>query len=263
FQSFWSQGIPVVVSKCLNKITLTDVGKEFFIRCYGFHRVRLVDCCGEKQDKKVSLAEFLSDFGRPRSPNDTIWKLKDWPPSEDLQTVLGELHDQMELTVPVPDMTRADGVHNFPSYFATNANKADLGPKMYLAYASQRVGKHIGSTFLHKDVTSAYNIALDVAESPTGEPGHALWHLWPSWASPMLEEFMVEQKLVSPNDGNPIHTQSVYLTESQIEAFSTRYEVKPFVIRQRKGDAVFIPPGCPHQVMPKTICSPSPAHFSL
>lgn len=208
---------------------------------------------------------------------------QDWPPSEDLQTVLGELHDQMELTVPVPDMTRADGVHNFPSYFATNANKADLGgsislctsltdksdsdlligPKMYLAYASQRVGKHIGSTFLHKDVTSAYNIALDVAESPTGEPGHALWHLWPSWASPMLEEFMVEQKLVSPNDGNPIHTQSVYLTESQIEAFSTRYEVKPFVIRQRKGDAVFIPPGCPHQVMPKTICSPSPAHFSL
>lgn len=76
FQSFWSQGIPIVVSKCLGRITVTDVGREFFMRCYGHHRVRLVDCRGIERDKKVSLAGFLSHFGQPRSPGNTIWKLK-------------------------------------------------------------------------------------------------------------------------------------------------------------------------------------------
>lgn len=131
-----------------------------------------------------------------------------------------------------------------------NPRMCRVGPKMYLAYASQVSGEHIGSTFLHKDVTAAYNILLDAADSPTGEPGYALWHLWPSWSSPMLEEFILEEKLAYAVDGNPIHGQGVYLTEPQIEAFSVRYGIRPFAIRQRKGDAIFIPPGCPHQVIP-------------
>lgn len=53
--------------------------------------------------------------------------MQDWPPSEDLDTLLRELHDQIELTVPMPDITRADGVFNFTAYFALNANKPDLG----------------------------------------------------------------------------------------------------------------------------------------
>lgn len=76
FHSFWSQGIPVVVSDCLSKITLTDVGKEFFIRCYGAQQVRLVDCRQEQPDKKVTLADFLSNFGSPRTTSEAIWKLK-------------------------------------------------------------------------------------------------------------------------------------------------------------------------------------------
>lgn len=120
---------------------------------------------------------------------------------------------------------------------------------MYLAYASKTSdGNHIGSTLLHKDVTAAYNIALDVANLPDGRPGHALWHIWPAWSSSMLEAFILQHDLASPNEGNPIHGQRVYLDENHIKAFTEEYKVKPFVIRQRKGQAVFIPPDCPHSV---------------
>lgn len=121
---------------------------------------------------------------------------------------------------------------------------------MYLAYASKTSdGDHMGSTLLHKDVTAAYNIALDVANLPDGGPGHALWHIWPAWSSSMLEKFIFEQGLASPDEGNPIHGQRVYLDENHIKAFAEEYKVKPFVIRQQKGQAVFIPPDCPHSVI--------------
>lgn len=119
---------------------------------------------------------------------------------------------------------------------------------MYIAYASTVSGEHIGSTFLHKDVTAAYNIALDVADLPTGEPGFALWHIWPSWSSPMLEEFILDNGLASPKSGSPIHGQQVYLTDQQITAFTDKYKIKPFRICQHKEEVVFIPPDCPHQV---------------
>lgn len=148
FEYLWTRGIPVVIPNSLSRMTLTDVGKDYFMRCYGQHRVRLVDCNGKDPDKKTTLQEFLSQFGVVRAANETIWKLKvflafnvlsyiyrrlplsrhqDWPPSEELEVVLRELHEQVELTVPVPDISRADGVFNFASLFATNANKPDLG----------------------------------------------------------------------------------------------------------------------------------------
>lgn len=119
---------------------------------------------------------------------------------------------------------------------------------MYLAYASKMNSKHIGSTVIHKDVTSAYNIALDVAAAPTGEPGYALWYIWPSWSSEALEEYIHENSLSSTLDGNMIHSQQVYLDEYHIERFAMRYNVKPFIFHQHKGEAVFIPPNCPHSV---------------
>lgn len=52
---------------------------------------------------------------------------QDWPPKKELSLALPELHGQMEQTVPVPDMARADGVLNFAAYWPGNANMSDLG----------------------------------------------------------------------------------------------------------------------------------------
>lgn len=76
FRSLWTRSIPVVVPNALTNITLTDVGKEYFIRRYGGHRVTLVDCRNKAKDKRLTLGEYLSEFGHPRSSGGAIWKLK-------------------------------------------------------------------------------------------------------------------------------------------------------------------------------------------
>lgn len=180
----------------------------------------------------------------------------------------------------MPDITRADGVFNFTAYFGLNANKPDLGrfllfdtlavqcssdlscrclhltmyihscpgPKLYIAQTSKDLGQHSGSTFVHKDVTSAYNVALDIEENEDGTPGFALWHIWPPWSSKKLEQYILKKGLALAEDGSPIHGQRVYLDENHIQEMSAITGLKPFTIQQRKGDAVFIPANCAHQV---------------
>lgn len=98
-------------------------------------------------------------------------------------------------------------------------------------------------------MTSAYNVALYVADFPNGDPGYALWTIWPAWTSNMLEEYILNNSLASSLDGNPIHGQKVYLDEGHISAFTEQYKVKPYVIRQQQGDTIFIPANSPHQVL--------------
>lgn len=52
---------------------------------------------------------------------------QDWPPKKDLSLALPELYGQMEQTVAVPDMARADGVYNYAAHYPGNANMSDLG----------------------------------------------------------------------------------------------------------------------------------------
>lgn len=51
---------------------------------------------------------------------------KDWPPSEDFKEQFPELFDDFEGAVPMPDVTRRDGVRNIAAHFAKNANIPDL-----------------------------------------------------------------------------------------------------------------------------------------
>lgn len=110
---------------------------------------------------------------------------------------------------------------------------------MYLAHASTRNGIHIGSTRLHKDVTAAYNLNL---------VGTAWWVIWPSWSSSALCEFVFENGLADPKDGNPIHGQNIFLDETQVNQFSEKYQIQPFSFHQNAGQTVYIPPNCPHEV---------------
>src|SRR5215471_15649293 len=48
--------------------------------------------------------------------------------------------------------------------------------------------------------------------------------------------------------GDPIHSQSIYLTPRMLDTLATKYAIHPFTILQHPGEAVFIPAGCAHQV---------------
>lgn len=121
------------------------------------------------------------------------------------------------------------------------------GPKLYVAQKSLSEGNIYGSTRLHMDVTSAVNLML-WAQCQDGTPGWAVWHLFPREASPILRKFLVEDVGCDPENGDPIHSQKICMTAELLERLQAKYNVRPYVVHQRPGQAVFIPAGCAHQV---------------
>ena len=138
-----------------------------------------------------------------------------------------------------------------------------VGPKMYIAYSSIEDGRHHGSTKLHIDITDAVNIM--VWSSPTRQQSnYALWRIFPQTASAAICEYLRKHAGFT-GPGHPIHSQTIYSTDSMLMELEAKYGVRPFTIHQRVGEAVFIPAGCAHQVChtPKIIDVPSLILFLL
>jgi len=104
-----------------------------------------------------------------------------------------------------------------------------------------------GSTKLHMDLTDAVNIMLWAGLCHDGSPGYALWHLYPPGMANILRLFFRGEGF-DEGAGDFIHSQRIYVTPPMHERIYEKYGVKPTVVRQRPGEAVFIPAGWAHQV---------------
>ena len=118
------------------------------------------------------------------------------------------------------------------------------GPKGYLATRDRYL---TGSTPLHEDVTSAVNIMVYSSPSlANDDDGGAEWLIFLPQDKPQLEAYITERCHLTAEE-HPIHSQKVFINSVMLSELAKR-GVRPFVIRQRVGEAVFIPAGCPHQV---------------
>lgn len=121
---------------------------------------------------------------------------------------------------------------------------------MYLATADL---DETGSTAVHLDVTSAVNILAYAHSATVGTPG-ALWHIFPAEETPRLRQYLREKLKLQATDGDPIHAQRTYLTRSMRAELSER-QIRYFEIKQKVGQAIFIPAGCAHQVCELRECA--------
>jgi [histone H3]-dimethyl-L-lysine9 demethylase len=101
---------------------------------------------------------------------------------------------------------------------------------------------HHGSTRLHMDMSDAVNL-MTFCSPPTG---YARWDIFASEDTEKLRLSFTCRFGTSNLD--PIHSQVHYLGPSELKLLWERFQVKPFVIFQYIGQAVFIPAGCAHQV---------------
>lgn len=120
----------------------------------------------------------------------------------------------------------------------------DVGPKMYIAMEDHMKQ---GSTKLHMDLSDAVNILVHESISSTGRDGGALWHIFSREDTPRLSQILKAHPSYN-GKGNPIHQQNIYLSPSDLEVLKQDHGIVPFMIIQRRGQAVFIPAGCAHQV---------------
>ena len=109
-----------------------------------------------------------------------------------------------------------------------------IGPKMYIANKD----RGYGSTRLHMDVADAWN-ALHC--------GLADWLMFRRQDADALAKFFCEQGIfVGP--GHPVHAQQICVTDDMLTTLEEKTGIRPYRVRQHKGDMVFIPVRCIHQV---------------
>ncbi|KAJ7031763.1 hypothetical protein C8F04DRAFT_959876 [Mycena alexandri] len=237
---------------CSKPLLVTDVGQQlklpwtpkFFIEKYGATKC-LISECQTDQTKCTNVAAFFKTFGEQTARKGS-WKLKDWPPASDFQAMFPELYDDFSQAVPMPSYTRRDGVLNLASHFPLNAVAPDLGPKMYNAHANLEESSCQGSTRLHMDMADAVNLMTYAAPDSDGAPGCAAWDLFEADDSDKLRKFLQHEFAIE--EGDPIHSQQVYLDDAARRRLWREYGVKSYRVYQTAGQAVFIPAGCAHQV---------------
>src|SRR5580658_8322582 len=103
------------------------------------------------------------------------------------------------------------------------------GPKMYIAYSSVEDGYYHGSTKLHLDMTDAVNIMVWTPGRQQPQHSYALWRIFPQAASSLICDFLRNHAGFT-GSGHPIHSQSVYFTETMLDELEAQFGVRPFTI---------------------------------
>ncbi|KAL1407437.1 hypothetical protein Q8F55_006870 [Vanrija albida] len=191
----------------------------------------------------------------PKKIKPGIFKLKDWPSTDDFEFAYPDLYNDFNRALPVPDFTRRDGVLNLYSHFPAGPTRPDIGPKMYNAFAAREEAGGMGSTRLHMDVADAVNIMLHASKRDDGTPGCAVWDLYKAEDADTLRLYLknkfadeAKEKAGKPSFTDPIHAQMFYLDAEMRKELFDKHGVTSFRVYQYPGQAVFIPAGCAHQV---------------
>ncbi|KAF8179254.1 hypothetical protein K438DRAFT_1725852 [Mycena galopus ATCC 62051] len=243
FFDVWAKGEPLLVTNVPLRWT-----PQHFMAQHGQSSCEVVEC-QTGQTSSSTVEAFFLGFGNHAKKGGKCLKLKDWPPEKDFQSDFGDLYEDFNQAVPVPNVVRRDGVLNLASHFHPQAVPPDLGPKMYNAYANPKGtsrGSH-GSTKLHMDMADALNIMTHATDLPGGQSGAAAWDIFRAQDSNKIREFMRKKFPNLPTGQDPIHSQQVYLDDTHLAELQRHAGVTSYRVYQKAGEAVFIPAGCAHQ----------------
>jgi [histone H3]-dimethyl-L-lysine9 demethylase len=264
FRKLWNLSQPLVVTSCLDnfKISWTP---EYFIDNYGKEQCFLVDCDTE-QYVKSTVGKFFEEFSMSDAKRPlklkvcSPWSLltQDWPPADDFAEKFPSLFNDFENALPFPRYTRRKGFMNLAARFPEDLVVPDLGPKMYIAHASEDGLNGKGTTRLHLDITDAVSFVVKFltkvnimtfaapSERATARGGAAVWDIFPTHATDILRAYLKEVASSSVDD--PVLRQTFFISTPQLAELQEKYSITPWRIYQNPGDAVFIPAGCAHQV---------------
>lgn len=270
FDQIWASGVALVVTGMQDRMKM-EWDSKYLRTTYGEEPCGMLDSNLPHGDPiKTNVGDFFERFDDLNSQDPTVWKLRDWPPETDFKTKFPELFEDFQKAIPIRETTNRNGFKNLAAHFPINANVPDIGPKMYIAMQNSDQSGSSGSTVLHMDVADAINVQTYARSNQEGSEGCALWHLYHASDTEKLREFLYDhnsEKLgisveeVKSKYDDPIHTTRTYIDVEMRQKLWEEYGVKGYEIKQRPGEAVFIPAYTAHQVCNLANCIKVAADF--
>ncbi|KAI3388969.1 hypothetical protein SNEBB_006629 [Seison nebaliae] len=187
FRSHWSNGLPIIVRELNDSNKFIDLSlwsSDHLKKKVRRRKVPLIDCSQAEHHVVIKSTDFFwnhfNSYGNFFDVKKPIYKLKDWPTSDDILNYLPEnVHNFFQYS-PFADYSSRFGNLNLIRSLdeddvdeldkemqkeISRTFRVDLGPKLYVATSSFFQWNN-GSTVLHLDVSDACNVMLSVKRAP-------------------------------------------------------------------------------------------------
>ncbi|KAJ0512223.1 putative transcription factor C2H2 family [Helianthus annuus] len=273
FQSHWSKGEPIIVNDVLS--TSSGLSWEPMVLWRAF---RDITKSGSHSHAYEVKAINCLDWSEVRSP--LILKLEDWKPSCLSQGEWPRHFVELINRLPFKDYTNPhNGYLNVATKLPDLSSKPDMGPKMDIAYGDSVTKLHYEKSDTVNVLTHTKSIVITSTKLNKAKKvkekhgdameGIALWDVFHRQDVAKLEEYLrnhtaefrhtdclsVEQVF------HPIHDRTFYLNVEHKRKLKEEFGIEPWIFKQKLGDAVFIPAGCPYQVRNLKSCTKVELNF--
>nr|KAJ0225078.1 hypothetical protein LSAT_V11C100017530 [Lactuca sativa] len=277
FQLHWSKGEPIVVNDVLS--TSSGLSWEPMVLWRAFRditknsnrshtcEVNAIDCFDWKK-VSVDLHKFFRGYSEGGFKKE-ILKLEDWQPSCLSEGEWPRHFVEFIGCLPFKDYTHPkNGYLNVAVKLPDLSSKPDMGPRMDIAYGNSvtklhydksdtvNVLTHTESPILASTKLNNTKMAKHQDEALVCEEEGALWDIFRRQDIPKLEKYLWNHSsdlmhadcLAFEKIVHPIHDRIFYLNIEHKRKLKEELGIEPWSFKQKLGDAVFIPAGCPYQV---------------
>ncbi|PPQ82156.1 hypothetical protein CVT26_008794 [Gymnopilus dilepis] len=242
FEELWARGVPFLVSG----LCQSQTPEQAMELDHASTHPCAIQQSSESDPTPVVINSTLEEYFRSwHEDRNCPRQVRDYPPAGSLQNVHPEVAKKFHTLLEkiAPSFLCLRGPMNLASYWPKQSNAPDMGPKIYIAESDI---KSQGTTHLHMDHSAAVNIMLHTSTRPgTLGEGGARWEIWPPSSTAALSKHISPSSTAEECEiGMPILCEKHYVPAKS----SPNLAEEPWSFVQHPGDAVFIPPGCPHQV---------------
>lgn len=288
FQEIWSRGQPVVVAKATKAMNVSQWDPSKLSEDFGDEKFDLIDVKSGASLGEHSLKKFWDGYTnvskriKDRSGQPAVLKLSGWPSSfgDEFKDTLPTHSTEFLRTLPVSCYTGRAASLNLAASLPDTFARAEVGPRAFITYGDlddlqtssrlqvERADSLIlcvhaqipknddldDDEFKAKVVKVMENLGCDTSSINKARSSEevfpaAVWTVFHPADGDKIRDLLnkIAKEKRSLNY-DPLLDEEVWLGEDLVKRLKDEYGVRPYIVPQFQGEAVFVPAGSPRQV---------------
>jgi predicted RNA-binding Zn-ribbon protein involved in translation (DUF1610 family) len=288
FQEIWARGQPIVIANAAKALNISKWYPNGLNEEFGDDKVELIDIKTNQSLGEHSMKKFWDGYSsvlkrvKNRQGQPAVARLQAWPSSfgDEFKEMLPHRSSEFLRMLPMSCYTGRASPLNLAASLPDTFARAEVGPRSFITYGDISDGK--SSTPVMVERADSVIVCVHAQVPKNEEMDHdgfrsqavkvmeelgcdnasvtkareerlpaAVWTVFhPSDADKIRDLLNRENKESRALNFDPLlEDVSVSLDQDLIKTLKDDYGVKPYVIAQFQGEALFVPAGSPRQVI--------------